>query len=327
MKLTTRITTFSFSAILVATSLTAGTERPLTAIPRDAVSVGAIKLDRLRQSQFATRLFAETNKASFDGEGERFLREAGLKLSDDIDTVVFAVSEAKGTDEPKMLVAAEGRFDVVKLSAAVAKRGAVQQSFAGKTLFTMKDGEKGSEQVGVSFVDKGLVLAGHLASVREALTALSTGGTRFAEASGLALDLGRIPADASCWMLVDVPRSSRLTSGPKTPSNTPVGKEAFAATLKSVHTVSVWGKDDGDQLSFGATAVTPDRDTRESLADMFRGLTAAWRMAAQEKKPELVDVIRGFKVNDSGDAVTVNGSIPSKMLQDFAKNQGRIAAK
>jgi hypothetical protein len=54
-------------------------------------------------------------------------------------------------------------------------------------------------------------------------------------------------------------------------------------------------------------------------------LTAAWRMAAQEKKPELVDVIRRFKIGEERDAVTIEGSIPTAMLTDFAKRQ--IAAK
>lgn len=325
MKLVNRLSLLTTSALL-ATSLFAANPRALEVVPSDAVSVGTIRLDSLRSSQLANRLFAETNKAGFDGEGERFLREAGLKLSDDIDTVTFAVSEPKSATDGKMLVVAEGRFDVAKLSAAVAKRGAVKKVVGGKTLFLAPKDSGDNDEVAVSFVDKGLVLAGDVHSVTEALTALATGGTHFTQASGLAMDLSRIPSDADCWLLVDVPRSARLATGPKAPSNAPVAKDAFAATIKNVHTVSVWGKDNGDRLSFGGTAVTPDAETRTNLNDMFRGATAAWRMAAQEKKPELVDVIRGFKIDESGDAVTITGSIPTKLLQDFAKGGARAAA-
>lgn len=315
------------AALVIASSLAAATnDRLLSAVPENAVAVGVIHLDQLRNGSFASRLFNETNKATIDGEAEKFLRETGLDMSKDIDTIAFALSANSDATDGRVLVAAEGRFDVNKLSAAVASRGAVRQENAGKTYFVIPETNSAEERVAVAFVDKRLVLAGHLDNVRDALSTLAAGGGHFRESSGLAADLSRIPNDASCWMITDVQRAQRLHAAPKAPAHSPMANDAFMSSMKMLQTVSLWAKDDGDDLTFGGTAVSADEPTRTNIADMLRGMTAAWRMAAQEKKPELVNVIRGFKVSEDGSSVSLRGSIPTEMLREFARH-GQIASR
>src|SRR5438552_1768292 len=85
----------------------------LSLVPNDAVTVGVVHLTDLRTSPLGATLFRETDKISTDGDAEKFLRDAGMKPSTDIDTIVVATTPrtALGSDVA-VLVALDGRFTV-----------------------------------------------------------------------------------------------------------------------------------------------------------------------------------------------------------------------
>jgi hypothetical protein len=68
----------------------------------------------------------------------------------------------------------------------------------------------------------------------------------------------------------------------------------------------------------GGSAVSSDEETRSMIEDMLRGMLATWRLAVQDKKPELLPVLRRFAVTQRAGAVTIEGSIPGAMLKDWA---------
>ena len=49
----------------------------------------------------------------------------------------------------------------------------------------------------------------------------------------------------------------------------------------------------------------------------MKGLLSTLRLAAQEKQPELVKVVRGFRIESDGNAVSLSGSVPSAMISNF----------
>jgi hypothetical protein len=87
--------------------------------------------------------------------------------------------------------------------------------------------------------------------------------------------------------------------------------------------VAVWATDAGDSLKLGATGVSNDQETRQLLEDTIRGMISAWRLAASDKAPELVSVLRKFTVTNGSDNITISGTIPAetlKMLKSKAKH-------
>ena len=72
----------------------------LSLVPNEAVTVGVVHLTDLRTSPLGATLFKETDKISTDGDAEKFLRDAGMKPSQDIDTIVVATTPrtALGSD-------------------------------------------------------------------------------------------------------------------------------------------------------------------------------------------------------------------------------------
>jgi hypothetical protein len=313
-------------AVLAIPALAGSTAAPsLSLVPRDAVSVGVVKVSDLRSSQITSRLFEHTDGLAADGEAWNFMQETGLRPAEDVDTVVFALIPVSNLgDDGKALMMFEGRFDAAKLAAAVMKREGTKKSSAAGTYYLLPtdEGEHAKGPAAVAF-DRTLVIAGNEDVVVQTLAARKAGGTEFLRSSGLGRDYARIDPSATAWLLVDVQRATRLQGAPRMPGNAGNEGAAIATALKTVSTLAMWGSDTGDALAFEATALSADAETRELLEDLLRGLVAGWRMAAQEKKPEFVQILRKFEVQRSDDAVTISGKIPAEFIKSHMKTAAR----
>ncbi|HEY5611220.1 MAG TPA: hypothetical protein VIL97_08425, partial [Thermoanaerobaculia bacterium] len=123
-----RLTSSRFSlltlalALIVAPAAFAGSL--LSLVPEDAATVGMVRLSQLKASPLSGKLFGDTDKITTDGDAARFMEEAGLEPTKDVDTILVAVAPKKDdAKDGEVLVAFEGRFEVDRLSAAIAARG------------------------------------------------------------------------------------------------------------------------------------------------------------------------------------------------------------
>lgn len=282
----------------------------LALVPADATTVGMARISDLRSSAITGRLFSETDK-SIDGEAARFMREAGLRPAEDVDVAVVSMTP-QASGEPRVLVGFEGRFDPTRLAEAIVSRGAVKKASQNGAYYMLpeEDGEPGA----VAFLSTNLVIAGSESAVKAALGARRSGGTTFFR-TALGREAASVDPSATSWLVVDVQNSAKFNQTPNfTGSNSGPGA-AMAGALKTVSFVNVWAKDAGDSMTFSATARTDDAETRELLEDTVKGLLSGWRLAVQEKAPELVSVIRQFSVNRSSNGVTLSGTVPAEMIR------------
>ncbi|MGZ5433953.1 MAG: hypothetical protein ACXWH7_13605, partial [Thermoanaerobaculia bacterium] len=81
---------FALVAALALPALAA--DDALNLVPANAVTVGMVKLADMRTSPLSSMLFQHTDKMSSDGEAEKFLLEAGLSPTKDVDVIVVATS-------------------------------------------------------------------------------------------------------------------------------------------------------------------------------------------------------------------------------------------
>jgi hypothetical protein len=109
-------------ALMASPALAGGIDDALSLVPPDAASVGVIRLDELRSSPLAAKIFDDTDRLAGDGDATRFLEETGLNPKRDVDVVVVAASPAGGGAGESGLVLFEGRFDPPRLQAAIALR-------------------------------------------------------------------------------------------------------------------------------------------------------------------------------------------------------------
>jgi len=318
MKSLSRRFALLISLAFVAIPAIAGSIDSLSLVPSDAVSVGMIRIAQMRTSPLTSRLFTETDKISVDGDAKEFLQDAGLNPSRDIDTVFASMAPREGSlTEPNVLVIAEGRFDANRLAAAITARGAETRSSAGTAYYVFDKPHHrgdGDEEGAVAFLSSSLAIAGNEEAVVDALERRAAGGGSFRNASLIGRELHRLDEDATAWALVDVARAKRL-GGARVPRSGSDPADALAAALKTVSIVGISGTNTGEALSLAAFGISNDAETRQLIEDTLRGLTAAWRLAAQEKAPELVSALRKFEIGQTSDSVTIRGTIPASVLK------------
>jgi len=295
----------------------------LALIPPDAASAGLVRVLDLRTSPLFDRVFSETGRMSGDADAERFLAETGLNPKLDVDLVAFAASPGR-SGGGSVLVAFEGRFDAAKLTSATAGRGAEKKTTPSGDYFLLKDGKHdrtSHENGAIAFVSDRLIVAGSELAVAQALARRAAGGGGFAAGAGLGRETSRLDPKASAWVLVDmakVPMAGRPGGGS---GDNPAA--AVVSAMKSVTVAALSVTADGDALKLSATGVSDDAETRQNLEDAVRGVLAVWRMAVQEKQPDLVPVLRGFKVTQGKDGVTISGTLPGSAVR--ALNEKRHA--
>lgn len=314
--MTRSLRTFAVAAAVAALALPAlAKDDALSLVPANAVTVGMVKLAEMRSSPLSSMLFQHTDKMSVDGDAAKFLAEAGLSPTKDIDVLVAATTpRATLGSEADPLVIAEGRFNAERLTAALVGRGAIKKN--GYILFPEAK-MNGQDTGAVAFPTGSLAIAGSERAVAAALEARANGGTGFRTRGGLGSELARVDANATAWALVDVTRAARLAG--RDAINTGKGPtgDALQSALRSVSTVAVWATDRGDKLELGAIGLSSDAETLQLLEDTIKGALSAMRLAVKDKAPEMVGVLRGFDVSRKSDSIVIAGSIPADALRDL----------
>jgi hypothetical protein len=318
-------------ALLLAASLPAraavrAADDALSLVPAEAASVAVVRFNDLRSSPLASKFFSDADHIGSNGDAARFLDEANLKPRQDVDAAVIVGLTPSGSGQTPVLALFEGRFDPDRLSAAALTRGATRVSTRAGDYFLVPDkGGASSHGPGaVAFASPHLVLGGTESAVSAALTARNGGGTSFLTGGGLGKELARVDRASSVWVLVDVTRYPGVQSGLGRSGRHADGSEAATALLGAMKSVTLFAFQasvHADDLALVASGVSPDGETRQLLEDSLKGIVAMWRLAVQDKSPELVSVIRGFRIGSSGDVVTVSGTLPGSALRALAEKK------
>jgi hypothetical protein len=300
----------------------------MSLIPSDAVSVGVVRLADMRSSPLSAALFAQTANISNSGDGQKFLIESGLQPTKDVDVVVFSTSPRTNLgSEADFLIAADGRFNIDRLTAALVSRGAVKKTSAQGAYYSMPEKSDSKHQGVVAFPDAHLALIGSEAAVLEALASRAAGGTSFATASGLGRDMARVDAHATAFVLVDVPRAQRITGAPKIDGHS-TQSQAIGTALKNVSTVAIWATDTGDSLKLSAIGLSTDAETLGLVEDTLRGALSAMRLAVADQNPDLVSVLRRFTVTRTDNSISISGSVPAETFKTWvAKSQSHASVR
>lgn len=315
--MTRLLKTLAVVALTLASASAFAKTDALSLIPNDAVTVGVVRLADIRTSPLSSMLFEQTDKVTTNGEADRFLTDAGLAPTKDVDVVVVSTVPRTplGTDAD-ILVAADGRFNVDRLTKALLDRGALQKN--GYLLLPASD--EHDKSGAVAFPDSHLALMGTEKAVTDALANRAAGGTAFLSASGLGRDAARIDPRATAWAIVDVSRASRLSHAPHM-SGHEQSSAMLSSAMKSMSTVALWATDSGDAVKLGAFGLSRDPETLQLVEDAVRGALSAARLAVQDKSPDLVSVLRRFSVTHSDTAVTISGTVPADTLRKLMRKQ------
>ena len=309
----------------------------LELVPSDATAVGVIHLTDLRTSPLAPTFLDETDRVAKHGEAEHFLEESGIKPGKDVDTIVFSLrSSGKiGDADAEVLIALEGRFQVKILGSALLSRGCKLQTNPKGAYYLLPeknvsfDKEKGHPGGVMAIVDSHLILLGSESAVVSALARRSAGGSSgFSVGQGIGRELHRVKQDATAWVLVDTSKQEQLqqTAGlqehPKHGDDSPVS--GMVSAMKNIQLLVVEAGIQKEDLMFSLTGLTSDEPTRDLMEDTLHGMMAIWRLAVNEKSPEMLPVLRKFTIVKDEAGVSISGAIPmellNKMIDERCKN-------
>jgi hypothetical protein len=324
LALATIVAAADFAAPGSALAGVRGSDDALSLVPADAASIAVIRFNELRSNPLASRLFNDADHVGGNGDAARFMEEANLKPRQDVDTAVVVGLVPGGSGDSPVLALFEGRFDPERLSAAALTRGATRMSTSAGDYFLLP--EKNSSNHGrgaVAFASTHLVIGGTESAVSSALASRNAGGTAFLSGAGLGRQLSRVDRGSSVWALVDVTQYPKVQNGFNRGGNahgSDAGQALFGA-MKSVTFFSFQATVHSDDVALVATGVSPDAETRQLLEDSLKGVVAMWRLAVQEKQPDLVTVLRRFKIDSTGDAVTVSGTLPGSVVRSLAEKR------
>ncbi len=311
-----------------AVPLPAASDDALALVPPDSVAVGVVRLSELRSNPLSSRLFGDLDRHTVHGDAARFLEETRLDPKKDVDVAVVAGSPKASGHEGDGLVLFEGRFDPERLTAAVVLRGGTRQSTPNGDLFVLHDDNAKEKRPGrthegaVAFVSRKLVIAGPEESVRKALGDRAAGGTGFLAGKGIGKQMSRIGKGAAIWAIVD---PSRL--GDRERKHGSDAAEGLVAAMRSVSLLVFQASPKDEGMTFSAAGLSPSAETRDNLEDALRGILAVWRMASQDEHPEMVSVLRKFRIEKKGDAVTVSGTLPASALKAMAEKKNGHASR
>lgn len=318
-----RRATLTALALAAATSWGASATVPdlLGLVPTDARAVVAVDVAALKAEPSAQQWLLDHQAAwsRVDDDATRFLSEAGLDPMRDVDLMLFAVAGSGTEQRPLALFA--GRYDPATLGAALQARGAQLVALGSLTAYRLGDADE-EDQPALIRITPDLVLVGTAQTLTQAYEP-HTGSPQVvaAETADRHLDLA-----APFWMAVAVPERAA-----EPPSEAAAAAEAspeeramlaVAAASASIRRVAAWARLD-ESLRVHAFATADTADNASLFRDAVKGALAAMRLAAQDREPDLVDVLRGVAVDTAGNSVEVAAELPIDLLQRLARDTHR----
>jgi hypothetical protein len=233
----------------------------LAAMPTDATAVLYADVAGLRQSPFASELYAWVPQRQADADYSQFVRETGFDYERDLNLVAVALTR-QGPDT-KFLVIADGHFDQTKIAATTLKSGSRENRGPRHTFFVPAT----SSARRISF------------------TFLRNDRIALADDSGLDALLSKSPTgeDARAWR----ERFKRLAGSPlfavirqdgaiagSIASQAPGGFQSpqLSALLNQLQWISMAGRPEGNELRVVMEGESTSDGTVRQLADLLNGV-------------------------------------------------------
>ena len=260
-------------------------------VPADAQVVGFANVRAVMDSEVRRKLMELHPGAD---NADRFQERTGINITQDIDSVIAAVTSDVGAEHGPPLVLARGRFDQVRLEGFAREEGGVVEDYKGTRLIT-------HENFGVAFVEPGLVALGAPTVVRRAIdTKLAANGN--ITSNGELMNLVKQVNGGTVW---GVARFDALT-GARLPAE-------VKDRLPAISWFSIKGIV-GSGIEGLINAEARDDQAAQDLRQVVQGFVALGRMQAGPNHPEIADFLNSLQLTGQGRTVTLGFSIPAAMI-------------
>lgn len=287
-------------------------------IPSTASVVAAVEVREIMASDLRQRLRQQFNGEEQDNHRREFQELTGINFETDIERIVAGFDSQSG-DGNNALVLARGVFDPLKIEALMREHGADVQDYKGKRLivatnFDVKDDDgkdldpavreqvrHKAAEMGLAFIENGLVAFGSTALVKHAIDLHTGGGSSAATNEELVAHI-RDTEGGNAWI---VGRVDALRERAQLP-------EIVANQIPPISWFSVRGRIDGG-VSARITAEAKDDESANQLRDVVRGFLALARLQTSTK-PEFQRFVQSLQLGGNGKTVSLQVEVPAQVF-------------
>lgn len=302
----------------------AGTVQPdvasLALVPAQATTVFGVDLDGLRSSVLYSKWRQRLEQKRRDADYNEFVTRTGFDVERDLQGVTAAAW--KNTDVPVFLAVVTARYNRASLSAFLVEKGAKVENYRGFELLRPDRAGHGSPSGSRPHISRGngalvllddrTILAGVDTAVKQALDLKLQPGQSVLANSALLERVRKIGAENQLWAVSTAP-------GAFLPAEIPVGKANVARVLKGLQgsTFAINATSGLKLLIEGSCASAEDAQT---LAEAARGILAMLRLAAPSDRPEALELLNSFQVQQEESQVRVTGQVSAQLLNELIEN-------
>jgi hypothetical protein len=260
-------------------------------VPADARVLGFANVRAVMDSEVRRKLMEIHPGAD---NADRFQERTGINITQDIDSVVAAVTPEANSEQGPPLVLARGRFDQVRLEGFAREEGGLVEDYKGVRLIT-------HENFGVAFVEPGVVALGNPTTVRRAIDTKQAGSGNITSNDEL-MKLVKQVDNGTVW---GVARFDAVT-GLRIPSE-------VKDRLPAISWFSVKGVINGG-IEGLISAEARDDQAAQDLRQVVQGFVALARMQAGPNHPEIADFINSLQLSGQGRTVSLGFSVPAALI-------------
>lgn len=240
---------------------------------------------------------------------QEFITATGINPVTDLYYIVAAGRTNEGKKGAGVVIAiAKGKFDPVRITTFIkskSKSVPIELSYLGAQVLMIPEADGNKLEKGVAFLSDFEIALGDLDSLKAVLDARAYFAKSGIEANAtLSALIKSLDTTQMFWFAGDA--SSILS---KAPTNTPFGG-SVSAILNVVGTLNL------DEAVVGkVTATAKDPDSAQKLADVVNGLKALGQLAAGDQNPDLVALLNGVTISQSGSQVGLSLNFPYDLLE------------
>lgn len=265
----------------------------LAYVPADARVVAFADVRQVMDSEVRQRLMQFEHETSQGAD--RFAEETGIDLRTDVDRVIASVTHDEESANHRPLLLVRGRFDTARIESLIRQKGGEVSQYQGIRVLTHPEGN-----VGVAFVEPGLVAVGTATAVRRAIDAKTSGSD--VTDNGEVMRLVRTIDDGNAWA---VARFEALTGSQQLP-------EDLAKQLPPITWFAATGNINGGVRGV-LHAEARDEVAANDLRDVIRGFVALARMQTGQR-PEFAQLMNSFELGGQGNTVSLGFSVPAEVF-------------
>jgi len=253
----------------------------------------------------------------------QFVRETGLDPRQDTDQVLMSLGKAAGEGNDGFLLIAQGRFAASRLlEMAAEKGGTLSAPRNGVRIWTSRregggsdDLSTGKSVMALAQPDESTLLFGQESEVLRAVDVATHARAPETKARRFRDLLAGVDRKAPVWAVLNSESLAKHISSEIARSNADWTPGEALASVDSIR-MACWA---GRDLEMKIQVEASDGESAGLLADLFRGVVAAGKLAAKDHDPELLKTLQEMTIAEEGTGIEIRVRIPGSRLRSPEK--------